>query len=566
LVYAVLNKSPEPLQKHDSEISQGLQNTVLQAMAKQPDERYTSAVDLRDDLERLQQGLTPTAQPPRGRRWRRLAGLAAIAVVLAVVAVAVWNWQEWVPGNASAQIASLAVLPLENLSGDPAQDYFADGMTEALITDLGKLGRLQRVIARPSVERFKGSDLSLREIAGELNVKALVVGSATQEGERVRITAQLIRADNEEILWSDDYVRQRMDVLILQGEIARAIASEILGALTEPELSRITRTRTVDPEVHEAYLKGKFHLARFSPDGTTKALEYLQQAVAQNPDYAAAHASLGYAYFLAGQHFGLLPFKEAMAKSKTASLRAIEIDDSTAEAYSYLGYVEHFHEYNWTAAEDAYRKAVELNPSFSYGHSAYAFFLSTMGFHDAALEEARRAVELDPVSLAARVHLAEMLYSARRYDEMLEECQRIIDLDPTFTRTYGFTRRVYEQRQMYPEAIDAIEEYRMHGGLGTEHVADLRRAYERDGETGYWQYRLDSMLKRYGDTARTQFGIATIYAALGDADRAFEYLERSYENHEVDLVFINVHPMLDPLRSDQRFHALIRRMGFPEDT
>jgi TolB-like protein/predicted Ser/Thr protein kinase len=248
LVYAVLNKSPEPLQKHNPTISQGLQNVVLQAMAKQPAERYSSAADLRDDLERLQQGFAPAAEAPRRRRWPRSARLAAVAAVLAMVAVAVWIWQQWGPETGSAQIASLAVLPLENLSGDPEQEYFSDGMTEALITNLSKI-RALKVISRTSTMRYKGPDRPpLPDIARELGVDAVVEGSVLRVGDRVRITAQLIDATTDQHLWADSFERDMLDILSLQSEVSRAITEQIRVELTAQEEERLATDRRVDPE------------------------------------------------------------------------------------------------------------------------------------------------------------------------------------------------------------------------------------------------------------------------------------------------------------------------------
>jgi serine/threonine-protein kinase len=554
LVYAVLNKPPEPLQKHNPTISHDLQNVVLQAMAKQPAERYSSALDLRADLERVQQGLAPAAEAPRRRRWPRSARLAAVAAVLVTVAVAVWIWQQWGPGTGSAQIASLAVLPLENLSGDPEQEYFSDGMTEALITNLSKIGSL-KVISRTSTMRYKGPDRPpLPDIARELGVDAVVEGSVLRVGDRVRITAQLIEAATDQHLWADSFERDMRDILSLQSEVSRAITDQIRLELTAQEEERLATDRRVDPEAYKAYLMGEYYRKRFWPaPEARRCIEFYQQAIEKEPNWADAYAGLAGCYVSLSW---LIPPKDVFPRAKAAAEKALELDPNQGAAYVALADINIDFEWDWAAAEQNYSRALELSPNNAYIHSSYAFYLAYIGRFEDAIREKKIALELNPVSAMSHRSLGYIYLLSRRYEDYEAKARTTLEMAPENIAARFDLAWAYALQGMREEALAALEKGVPPWGqawvlatLGEhERALQLAEQVKQDREADY----LDPLF------------LAQIYAALGEADEALRWLEDGYESRSPGMPQLKVHPGLDPMRDDPRFQDLLRRMNFPE--
>ncbi len=502
-----------------------------------------------------------------GRRaWLAALGLLALAAV--VVGLNVGGLRDKLLGRpAPGAITSIAVLPLENLSGDPEQDYFVDGMTETLITELSKIGALT-VISRQSAMQFKGTEKSLPEIARELNVDAVVEGSALHIGERVRITVQLIEAATDRTLWADNYDRELIDVLALHSEVARAIAQEIKIAVTPEEEARLARTRPVNPEAYEAYLKGRYHLERYGPEGWRKGLEYLEQAIAHDPNYAPAYAKLAIAYTNLPDIEPLTREGVAttLAKARAAAANAVDLDDSSSEAHAAVGWLA-FWQLDWASAESAFRRAIELDPSNPDAHHGYAFYLMARGRLEQASAEIGRARELDPVSAIRHGAAHAPFYRARRYDEALAELQKALELNPNMSGAYIQVGKNYMKQGKFEQGLAAFQKaIDLSGERLPWFLAHLTWGYAASGRKSEALKVLEELKAAAKRRYVLPFHFATAYAGLGEKDLALLWLQRAYEERSLDTGWLTTlgAPLFDDLlRSDPRFQALLRRMNFP---
>ena len=501
------------------------------------------------------------------RRWSAKAtrlGLIVFAFVIAALfAFNVGNVRQRLlrRGNAPS-IESLAVLPLANLSGDPQQEYFADGMTEALIAELGQIDSL-RVISRTSVMQYKGVKKPLPQIARELNVDAVIEGSVLRVGDRARITAQLIGVGPERHLWARNYERDLRDVLSLQGEIARTIADEVKANVTPDVQARLAGGRTVNADAHDAYLKGRFFFNKMAGPDLVKAIEYAQEAVQMDPDYAPAYGLLAESYWMSSQNaFGHLPDAEAAGKTKVAAMKALAIDDTLAEPHVALGDVLNFHEWDWAGSEREFKRAIELNPNSTLAHGEYAWCLADMGRQDESIREAQRAVELDPFSELAILSLASMHYHGRQYDQALQHAQKWLEMFPNSWAGYYWLTRILEAKGMYDQELAAWQRKMILGGEKPEDVAALGQAYKVGGIRGAWRWDIER-LERLPPEQGAPAEIARHYASLGEKDKALDWLEKGFKEHAPVMATIKVDPSYDSLRSDPRFQDLLRRMNFP---
>ncbi len=486
--------------------------------------------------------------------WNRGRSMVA-ALALAVVALITWRiWDQVV--IAPGPIRSIAVLPLDNLSGDPEQEYFADGMTEVLIASLARIGGL-RVISRTSSMAYKNSDRTLPQIASELNVDAVVEGSVMRAGDRVRITTQLIRADSDEHLWSDSYERDLEDVLALQREVAGAIADEIELKLAPAQAQG--GGRPVDPEAFEGYLKGRHHWNKRTGADIRKSIEYFETAIALDPDWALAHSGLAQAYVL------LAPFdpserpRDSMPRARAAAERALELDDELAPAHTALAGVRMWYDWDWEGAEAEFQRALELDPSYATAHHWYALHRLSMKKQD-ALEHIQRARELDPLSMIIGTIMGQILLFAREYDRSIETLRETLELDPGFTYGQVSLARAYAAKGMHEEAVEVAERLARTDPGSRRGMVTLALAYAGAGQ------REDALriLEEVRGSALYPPSVAYVYAALGEADAAFEWLEKAYERRSIGVTWIRVDPGFDPIRSDPRWDDLMRRIGFPE--
>src|SRR5713226_3053721 len=503
-----------------------------------------------------------TAATPSRRLW----GLAAVAVVSGLLALLVlaneWGLRDKLKHllvrGAPEPIRSIAVLPLENLTGDPSKDYFADGMTDALITELAKVSAL-RVISRRSSSRYKDSKKPLPQIARELNVDGIVEGAVAQSPGRVRITAQLIYAKTDLYLWGRSYDRDLSDVLALEDEVARAITREIRIKVTVQEQGRLNSALEVNPEAYQLYLKGRFFLEKRTEAGMKKAVECFEEALQKDAKSALAYSGLADAYGLLGA-FSFLSPKEAYPRARATAMKALELDDTLAEAHAALAItVDGFEE-----QEKHFKRAIELNPGYANAHLWYARDLSRMGRVDEALKEILRAQELDPLSLIINDNVGEVYGWARQYDKAIEQLRKTLEMDPNFARTHLDLGVTYEYRGMFDEAIAEFQKARELGGENWPELrVPLQHAYETSGYRGYYQEQLRLLKERSKQSYVAPGLIAVIYARLGDKESALTWLEKAYRER-TGLFFVEVEPVFDPMRSDPRFRDLLHRAGLPE--
>ena len=573
----ILYSQPEAIARFNYNVPAELEGIIRKCLEKEPEDRYQSAKELRVDLQRLKRetdstragvGVGPAlpkgARPAVPRRKRWIVAIAGAAVMVAAAVFIAWNvtgLRDRLLGRAGApRIQSLAVLPLENLSGDKEQEYFADGMTEELITKLATISAL-KIISRTSVMQYKGSKKPLPQIAKELNVDAVVEGSVLREGNVVRITAQLIQAATDQHLWANSYERDLHGVLRLQSEVARTVADEIQVKLTPQEQARLARAQPVNPEAHLAYLRGRHSLEKYTQEDLTKALEYFQKAIEIDPTYAPAYAGL------ADAHYGFsniyISPRMAMPRVKTAALKALALDETLAEAHVSLAMAKLSYDYDYPGAETELRRAIELNPNYAPAHLAYGWFLAGMERFEEAKAQVSRAHELDPLSLYIRTYgILPAVYFARQYDEAAKQLQEIVLTDPNYFFVHAYLGLVYEQQGKLSEAV---AEFQRATALddSPEPRAQLAHAYALAGRKSEARKLLAELRERPKHQYLSPYNIALIYVGLGDYPRALQSLENALEDRSEWCPFLKVDPRLDPLRSSPRFQNLLRRMNLP---
>lgn len=507
----------------------------------------------------------PFASPER-KSWPKAAlfvvGIFAVAALVAAASL-FWSMREPRPPALSAGKVMLAVLPFENLSATPDQDYFSDGLTEEMIARLGQLepARLG-VIARTSAMTYKGSNKDIRVIGRELGVDYVLEGSVRREADRVRITAQLIKVSDQTHLWAESYDRTSAGALTIQGEVASRIASslaiELLPALGDKPVAAATT-----PEAHDAYLKGRYLWNKGATAGIKKSIEYFEQAIEKDPRYALAYAGLADSYRLAGMYNIIRP-REALPRSGAAAARAVELDETCAEAHAALGSFRFWFEWNWAEAEREFRRAIELNPSYGPAHHDYAWFLVVMGRMDEGVAEMRRAQELDPLSPLANADVGWVYLRARRYDEAIEQMKRTLELEPNSHSAESCLEQAYLYTGRYTEALEAARNSMTRAGASAEEVKAIDHADPKEAVRNVQRWRLKRRLKAAAKNNLSAYGFATLYAGLGEKEQAFDWLEKAFEERDLMLVSIKADPVYDSLRTDGRFDRLLSRMGFPD--
>jgi TolB-like protein/DNA-binding winged helix-turn-helix (wHTH) protein/Tfp pilus assembly protein PilF len=491
-------------------------------------------------------------------RW--VIGALALVIIISLSILSVWRFRSRPP--APSDIRSIAVLPLDNLSGDASQNYFADGMTDELITDLAQISAL-RVISRTSVMVYKGARKPLPQIARELNVDAVVEGTVLHSGDRVRITAQLIEASTDKHLWSQSYEGELRDTLALQNRVASAIADQIRINLTPREQAELRSAKAVNPEAYQSYLKGRYFWNKRTADSLKAALAYFNQAIEEDPKYAQAYSGLADTYALLGDwQYGVMSFKEALPKAKATAIKALELDSSLSEAHTSLGYSLRAFDWDFDSAGKEFQRAIELNPGYATAHHWNAMNLGLLGRPKEALVEMRKAENLDPLSLIINADLAEFLLLTHSYDESVKQGRKIIEMDSTFAIGHKQLGDAYLLKQMDQEAVAELQvAVRLSGGSPIC-VADLARAYVASGQKNEAMKLLSDLKKSSNPSFTNAPHIAMIYASMGDNDEAMHWLERAYEERFNPSILLR--SGFDPLRSDPRFEELRRRIGLPK--
>jgi TolB-like protein/DNA-binding winged helix-turn-helix (wHTH) protein/Flp pilus assembly protein TadD len=483
--------------------------------------------------------------------------ISAFVLFVLVASLAAWKLHFW--SRATAPIRSLAVLPLESLSNDASQDYFADGMTDELISDLGQISAL-RVISRTSVMAYKHARKPLPQIARELNVDAVVEGTVLRSGDQVRITAQLIEAASDKHLWSQSYEGELRNTLALQNKVARAIADQIRINVNPKEQAALKSIKVVNPEAYESYLKGRYFWNKRTADGLKVALAYFDQAIEDDPNYAQGYSGLADTYALLGDwQFAVMTTREALPKAKAAAIKALELDSTLGEAHNSLAFILDGFDWNFDSAGKEFQRAIELNPSYATGHHWYAWHLALLGRYDEALAEMRKAENLDPLSLAINSQLAELLVLAHSYDESIRQSRKTIEMDPNFALAHNQLGQAYLQEHMNNGAITELQKAVQLSGGSPICMANLARAYVATGRRSDAEKLLNDLKKRSNQIYSHASEIAMIYASLGDADQAMNWLERGYQERFNPGVLLR--PGFDPLRSYPRFEDVVRRVG-----
>jgi TolB-like protein/DNA-binding winged helix-turn-helix (wHTH) protein/Tfp pilus assembly protein PilF len=517
----------------------------------------------------------PPVQAPIGRRWSRyrlpvMVGAGVLALLFIFIGTYGVRWRERLgaetrprPGTGQQSIQSLAVLPLENLSSDPDQEYFAEGMTDALTTDLAKISTL-KVISRTSSMQFKGTKKPLQQIAKELNVDALVEGTVERSGSRVRITAQLIDVRNDRNLWAESYERDLRDVLALQSQVAHAIASEIKVDLQPQEQARLATVRQVDPEAEIAYLKGRYEMDKWTREGFKEGFRYFQQAVQEDPTFAEAWAGLSDAYFEWGQ-VGIAPLAETLPKARAAAQKALELDETLSEAHVSLSEVTDATAGGMTPTTGKeLQRAIALDPSNARAHQGYGIYLRFYGRLDQSLAELERTEELDPLTPKKKNNLGVALYLVGRYDEALEWFHQVPDPDLDSERRHRRMAEIYEHKSMQKEAIaEFVASLRF--GAKADLAARVERSYLSSGYAEAKEMLLRGEVNwaekqaKSGTVPENAFWIARDYAILGDKNKAIGWVETAYQNHRTGFEDYKTDPQLADLRSDPRIQELARR-------
>jgi TolB-like protein/DNA-binding winged helix-turn-helix (wHTH) protein/Flp pilus assembly protein TadD len=500
-------------------------------------------------------------QAPAGRRrFGLVAGVAAVLVLLTVVSMSLAGLLDIVRNhNLSGPIRSLAVLPLANLSGDADQDYFVDGMTDALRQNLEGISSL-RVISRTSSMHYRGSGKPLPDIARELNIDAVVDGSVLRSGDRVRISAALIQAATDERLWSNSYEGDLRDVFALQASVARSIAAEIRVTLTAPDRARLARVRTSNPDAYLAYSKGRFFWNKRTEEGLKRAIGFFQQALDKDPGYALAWDGLADCWLPLGW-YGYLSPEATFPHAKAAVTRALSLDDSLAEAHTSLAFVNLYYDRDWVGAEREFRRAIDLNPNYANGHHWYGEFLSLVGRHKQAIEESQRARELDPLSTIINAWVGSRYFFARQYDKAIEEYRNAVEMDSKFVPARLVLGQAYEQKGMRQEAIAELERAVDLSGGNSVYAASLAHAFGVGGRRAEALKVLGNLNKTAQSRFVSSYDLALAHLGLGDKAKIFELLRVAVQERSPRVAFLGVDPRFDGLRADPRFRELLRSIG-----
>src|ERR1700733_487214 len=498
---------------------------------------------------------------PRGRGWLIL-GFSAV-VLAAIVSLAYFTTRMRAKDASRAKIRSLAVLPLQNLSGAPWQDYIADGMTEELIGRLSGIHGL-RVISRTSTMHFKNTQLSVPEIARMLTVEAIVEGSLVQEGHEIRVHAQLIRAATDEHIWAGEYQREYQSILEVQEEVARNIVEQIELNLTPEERARLAYETPVDPRAYENYLKGRYYFSQRTEDALHKSIASFQQAITSDPAYAPAYSGLAEAYAMLGFR-GSMPSKDALSDAKKAALKAIELDNSLAEPHASLAFIAETYDWDWPDAEREYKQALELNPSYAQAHNWYAGYLTYTGRFNEGIAEAVRARELDPLSLPLNNALAGRLLAGGRYNEALAQVQRTLELDEHFAPAHQTLGWMYLHSGKQKEAIREFQHALERSGVeDTDNQLDLGFACAISGQQEEARRILVKLEQMHQQGIAPSASVAILYGALGESDQAFAWLEKAYQERDPQLTYLKAGRRFEPMRKDPRFGQFVRRVGLPD--
>jgi serine/threonine protein kinase/Tfp pilus assembly protein PilF len=568
LSIAVKHKSEAPREPRqiNAQIPEDLSLLILKCMEKDKEKRFQKAEEILSELKKIEEGIPTTEKliPPKklttkiiSKLSRRNAIIFGSAVVLLIVLIVAGISLLRSP---QGKIDSIAVLPLENLSGDPEQEYFADGITDALINELAQIKAFKRVISRTSVMKYKEARKSIPEISKELNVDAVIEGTLLLAGERMEIAVKLIHAPTDRHLWSNSYERDLRDVMALRREVAKAVAQEIRIKLTPQEEERLSTAPQVNPEAYQLAMKGRFFWQRRTEEDLNKAIEYFEKSIELDPNYALAYAGLADSYQVIPDYSSFPP-KEAYPKAERAAKKALEIDSSLAEAYATLAMINSTYYWDWIAAESDFRRAIELNPNYATAHHWYALTLMAMARFDEAIKEIKRAQELDPLSLVINRNVGTIFFRAGLYDQAIDNFRKTIEMDPNFSYAHGYLGLTYIQKSMYEEALAEMKKEKEISRRNPRVEADLAFAFVKAGHKNEAKKILEEMLKGSEQAYVSPYYIGYIYIALEEDDQGFRWLNKAYEEKDSWLRYLKIEQAFDRVRSDPRFKELLKKIG-----
>ncbi len=544
----------ETLPKHGYRFSAVLHHTIPQA--EQPvilEKRTVNRLTV--ELGKSEDDLPPVPLLGSGKRfwtpWKAVAGIMAAVALIGLI----WFWMG--RSQPASKIDSVAVLPFKSVTADQSDDNLRIGLTDALIT---KLGDLKQLVVRPTNAIRKYDSQDPLAAGRELGVDAVLDGNVQRVAQQIRVTVQLVDVRDGRLLWGGRFDEQVADAFRLQDEIAEQVAAALALRLTGEDKRLITKRYTANPEAHYAYVRGRIAWNRRTSEDFLEAIKYFEEAIAKDPNYALAYAGLADSCSLLAD-YRAAEQKESYEKARDAALKALELDDNLAEAHTSLAYANMYYFWDWQRAESDYKRAIALNPNYATAHQWYSEYLAGQGRFDEALAEIRRAKEIDPLSSVINAGEVWILYYARRYDEAIEHGRRLADMNPQFAEVHEYLKRCYDQKGMFRDAISARQMRRKLAGLDPTETEPIRRAANATDTSAYWKGRLDQEIADAQKEPPSSFDMAEIYAQLGDKDKAFAWLEKSFEERTYTMMYLKVAPNLDPLRSDPRFADLLKRVG-----
>jgi len=556
ILYHITMTDPPSVSTIRQDLPESLDRVVKKALAKDKNQRYTSADNFAEALRTLQPTIHMSAAHSHRPLFRSLAWMLPLLIVLVSAGTFLWFNKHKPIGN--LRIESLAVLPLVNLSGDASQEYFADGMTEELITDLAKIKAL-KVISRTSVMQYKNAKKATPQIAKELKVDAILEGSVVRSGNRVRITAQLIQGATDQHLWAESYERNLEDILGLQSEVAGAIARQIQVAITPEESKRLLQTKPVDPEVHELYLKGRYFYNKGTQKDLWAAIDYFQRALGKDPSFAQAYAGIADSYAAFSDMYSSP--KETMPNAKEAAMKALALDDSLSEAHASLAFVLFSYDWNWASADKEFRRAIELNPGNALAQSLYGIFLTLTGRFAEALQVFKKSIDLAPLDYFNATNYGNYYYITRNYPQAIRIYNGALEIEPNYPMALSQLALTYALNKDFAKAIAAGEKA-IQLDDSPMYVVETGYAYAAAGKREDARKVLAQLQEVSKSKYVCPFEVATIYVSLGETDTAFEWLHKAVEDQSICTVWLR-DPRMDPIRSDTRFQKILEDLKFP---
>jgi eukaryotic-like serine/threonine-protein kinase len=562
----IAHAQPEAMARFNYNITAELERIIRKCLEKDRERRYQSAHELVVDLKNLRRDSNLAASKVervasrQQSAQRRFLVVGLALVLLAAIGVGVFL----LAGRSKTAIDSVAVLPLVNVGGDPETEYLSDGITESLINRLSQLPNL-KVIARSSAFRYKGRDVDARTAGRELGVSTVLTGRVIKRGDNLSISVELVDIRDNSQLWGDQYNRQFFDILTVQREISQEVSERLRMRLTSEERQQLAKSYTDNTEAYQLYLKGRYFWNKRTDEGMRKGIEYFRQAIDVDPGYSLAYTGLADSYnFLGAFGIAVLPPGDAMPKAKSAAMKALEIDDSLAEAHTSLAFVRLYYDWDWPGAEREFQRAIELNPNYAPAHQWYSHLLMATGRTGESISAAKRATEIDPLSLPANMNVGWQYHWARQYDLAVEHSRKPLEMDPNFEQGHWGLGLAYEQKGMFEEAAAEFQKAMALSGDNPVYVAALGHAYAVGGKRADALRVLDELVEQWKLRYISPYWVATLYVGLGEQEQALRWLEKAYAERSGGLIWLGVDPRMDSLRSELRFAALMHRVGLSQ--